>query len=142
MIFNHLLRLCLLSFCVNLWIHFEQQTITLGNYLGSLFHAFATYCIWRGCQQRAFSLTMFDIMYTILTWLVVCRTTRCLMKSESIERYTPYPRFVCSAFSLTIHLWESTLFDLLFCFTKWRTLLTHLLFRHELPIDEHLKIFN
>ena len=87
----------------------NSTSIALGNHLESLFDTFAMccilWCIWRGCQQRAFSLIMFDIMYTTLSWLVVCRTTWCLMNIESIERHTPYPCFVCSTFLLTIHLW-------------------------------------
>ena len=110
--------------------------------------------------QRALSLVMFDIMYTILSWLVVCRTTWCLMKSESIERYTPLPMLCLLSFSAD-HTFVRGRHFLIFCFVSWSEGLywhvcsfnmCYLLMNiykflikdanwHALPIDEYLQNF-
>ena len=109
--------------------------------------------------QRALSLIMFDIMYTILSWLVVCHTTWCLMKSESIERRIPthvlFVQLLC---------WPCICEGrhyLIFCFVSWSEELywqvcsfcTNCLWMniykflikdanwHALPIDEYLQNF-
>ena len=67
--------------------------------------------------QRALSLIMFDIMYTILSWLVVCRTTWCLMKSESIERRIPTHVLFVQLFRWPC-ICEGRHY-LIFCFVSW-----------------------
>ena len=56
-------------------------------------------------------------MYTILSWLVVCRTTWCLMKSESIERRIPTHVLFVQLFRWPC-ICEGRHY-LIFCFVSW-----------------------